>query len=137
DDYGHHPVEIKATLSAARKAYSGSIKVAFQPHRYTRTQLLFDDFAKAFNDADEVLVADVYAAGEERIKGADSAHLADAIRAYGHQNVRYVPDRTHMAALLARDARSGDVIISLGAGDINKILKAVSAEIHSQHRGDT
>lgn len=137
DDYGHHPVEIKATLSAARKAYSGRIRVAFQPHRYTRTQLLFDDFAKAFNDADEVLVADVYAAGEELIKGADSAHLADAIRAYGHQNVRYVPDRTQMAALLARDARSGDVIISLGAGDINKILKAVSAEIHSHDRGDT
>lgn len=136
DDYGHHPVEIKATLSAARKAYPGRVKVAFQPHRYTRTKLLFDDFATAFNDADEVLVADVYAAGEEPIAGADSAHLAEAIRAHGHHGVRYLPDRSQMAAQLARDTESGDVIISLGAGDINKILKAVGAAIHEQKQGE-
>ena len=132
DDYGHHPVEIRATLAAARRAYPGRVKVAFQPHRFTRTLLLFDDFARAFNDADEVLLADVYAAGEASIDGADSAHLSEAIRKHGHHNVRYVPDRDEMASLLAEEAQAGDVIISLGAGDINKILKSVGVRLRSQ-----
>ncbi len=129
DDYGHHPVEIRATLSAARRAYPGKVKVAFQPHRYTRTAHLFDDFARAFNDADEVLLCDVYAAGESPIAGADSSNLSEAIRKHGHHNVHYVPDREALATQLAAGARSGDVILSLGAGDINKILRLVSARL--------
>lgn len=131
DDYGHHPAEIRATLAAARRAYSGRVLVAFQPHRYTRTQLLFDDFSQAFNDADEVLLADVYAAGEAPIKGADSAHLAEAIRKHGHHAVSYVPDKLLLAQRLARAARSGDVVLTLGAGDINKILKNVGSELRA------
>lgn len=135
DDYGHHPVEIRATLAAARRAYPGRVKVAFQPHRYTRTAHLFDDFARAFNDADEVLLADVYAAGEASIPGADSAHLTEAIRKHGHHAVRYVPDRSEMVRALARGAQAGDVLISLGAGDINKILKPLAEEIRAKEAG--
>jgi UDP-N-acetylmuramate--alanine ligase len=131
DDYGHHPAEIRATLAAARRAYSGRVLVAFQPHRFTRTQLLFDDFAQAFNDADEVLLADVYAAGEAPIEGADSAHLAGAIRKHGHHAVTYVPDKATLAKRLAHAARPGDVVLTLGAGDINKILKDIGSEIRA------
>jgi UDP-N-acetylmuramate--alanine ligase len=131
DDYGHHPAEIRATLAAARRAYSGRVLVAFQPHRFTRTQLLFDDFAQAFNDADEVLLADVYAAGEAPIEGADSAHLADAIRKHGHHAANYVADKITLAKQLARAARPGDVVLTLGAGDINKILKNIGGEIRA------
>jgi UDP-N-acetylmuramate--alanine ligase len=122
DDYGHHPAEVRATLAAARRAYSGRVLVAFQPHRYSRTKALFQEFAQAFNDADEVLFADVYPAGEAPIPGADSAHLADAARRHGHHAASHVADRNELIASLARLAQPGDVVIALGAGDINKIL---------------
>jgi UDP-N-acetylmuramate--alanine ligase len=134
DDYGHHPAEIRATLAAARRAYKGRVLVAFQPHRYTRTQALFDDFARAFNDADEVLLADVYAAGEDPIEGADAEHLAAAIREHGHHSASYVSDRDEIAVQLAAAARRGDVVLTLGAGDINKVLKNVGANIRSARK---
>lgn len=129
DDYGHHPAEIRATLAAARRAYQGRVFVAFQPHRYTRTQTLFDEFARAFNEADEVILADVYAAGEEPIAGADAEHLCQAIREHGHHAASYEPERAVMARRLAELAQPGDVVLSLGAGDINKLLKLVEGEI--------
>jgi len=122
DDYGHHPAEVRATLAAARRAYPGRVLVAFQPHRYTRTKALFQDFAQAFNDADEVLFADVYPAGEAPIAGADSAHLAEAARLHGHHAARHVANRDELVRSLAELAEPGDVVIALGAGDINKIL---------------
>jgi UDP-N-acetylmuramate--alanine ligase len=134
DDYGHHPAEIRATLAAARRAFGGRVLVAFQPHRFTRTESLFDDFAQAFNDADEVLLADVYAAGEQPIAGADSSHLADAIRDHGHHSVAYVPDMAQMASRLAAAAKPGDIVLTLGAGDINKILKSVGSEIRGMEK---
>lgn len=133
DDYGHHPAEIRATLSAARRAYPGKVRVAFQPHRYSRTQSLFDEFAQAFNDADEVLLADVYAAGESPIEGADSPRLADAIRAHGHHQVSYVSDSEELAKRLAEGATKGDVILTLGAGDVNKLLKTVGMCVRANH----
>ncbi len=129
DDYGHHPAEIRATLAAARSAYSGRVLVAFQPHRYSRTKNLFEEFSQAFNDADEVLIADVYAAGEKPIEGADSPHLAMAIREHGHHHVAYEGDREKMATRLAQLAKKGDVILTLGAGDINRVLNSVNVEI--------
>jgi UDP-N-acetylmuramate--alanine ligase len=117
DDYGHHPAEVKATLLGAREAFQRRIVVAFQPHRYTRTRDLLPEFATAFNDADVVLLTDVYAAGEEPIPGADSAALYEAIRACGHRNVEYVP-RKDVARVLADRAREGDIVLTLGAGDI-------------------
>ncbi len=132
DDYGHHPAEIEATLSAARNAYDKRVLVAFQPHRYTRTESLWDDFTRAFNKADVVLVCDIYAAGEKPIPGIDSERLARAIAEHGHGAVRYVRDRAEVAAELARLARPGDVVIALGAGDVNKVLSPVAADIRAR-----
>jgi UDP-N-acetylmuramate--alanine ligase len=122
DDYGHHPAEIRATTAAARRAYQGRVLVAFQPHRYTRTELLFDDFTRAFNDADQVWVTDVYPAGERPIVGATGERLARGIAEHGHHAVRHVPDRSELVRSLAAEAQPGDVVIALGAGDINRIL---------------
>lgn len=119
DDYGHHPAEIEATLDAAQKGFDRRVVVAFQPHRYTRTQSLFDDFTRAFNKADLVLVTEVYAAGEKPIPGATGEALAEAIRAHGHHAVRYVADKRQVGQALLDEVRPGDLVIALGAGDIN------------------
>jgi UDP-N-acetylmuramate--alanine ligase len=132
DDYGHHPAEVEATLNAARRAYEGRILVAFQPHRYTRTENLFDEFTRAFNNADQLFLTDIYAAGEKPIPGITSQHLADAIAEHGHHSVKYAPDRAAMSAELSRVARPGDVVIALGAGDINKILSVVGSGLRAR-----
>jgi UDP-N-acetylmuramate--alanine ligase len=119
DDFGHHPAEVRATLQGARAGFPDRrVIVAFQPHRYSRTRDLFDDFACSFNEADRVIVCDVFAAGEAPIQGADAAHLADAIRGHGHRDVTHVPRRVDVARLLAGEVRAGDIVIALGAGDI-------------------
>jgi len=132
DDYGHHPAEVEATLNAARRAYDGRILVAFQPHRYSRTQNLFDEFTRAFNNADQLFLTDIYAAGEKPIPGITSQHLADAIAQHGHHSVKYAPDRAAMSAELSRSAKPGDVVIALGAGDINKILSVVGSGLRAR-----
>lgn len=131
DDYGHHPAEVRATLAAARRAYNGKVLVAFQPHRYTRTQHLFDDFARAFNDADSVFLTDIYAAGERPIEGISSKSLTDGIKSHGHHSASYVSDKEELAQKLAAVARPGDVVIALGAGDINRILGTVGTNIRA------
>src|SRR5512136_889176 len=93
DDYGHHPVEIKATLRAARTGWTRRIVGVFQPHRYTRTQTLFQDFLTAFYDADVLILTDIYAAGEDRIEGVEAKALFEGIRDYGHKNVSYFPEK--------------------------------------------
>ncbi len=135
DDYGHHPAEIRATLAAARGAFDQRVLVAFQPHRYTRTAHLFDDFSRAFNDADEVLLTDIYPAGESPIEGVTSERLAEAIRSHGHHSVDYLSDREELARQLATRARPGDVVITLGAGDINRVLSTVAADIRALGHG--
>jgi UDP-N-acetylmuramate--alanine ligase len=129
DDYGHHPQEIEPTLEAARRAYGRRLVVAFQPHRYSRTHHLFDELTRAFNRADVLLVTDVYAAGEAPIEGADSAHLAEAIRAHGHRDVTHVARREDLVATLVERCRPGDIVITLGAGSITRtgpeLLKAL------------
>lgn len=132
DDYGHHPAEVEATLAAARGAYGGRVIVAFQPHRYSRTELLFEEFTRAFNNADVLFLADIYAAGEKPVAGLDSDKLARAIHDHGHHAVRYLKDRAVMASEIARIAQPGDVVIALGAGDINKILPSVAAELQAR-----
>jgi len=121
DDYGHHPAEVQATLEAASRAYGRRIVVAFQPHRYTRTVHCFDELTRAFNRADVLLLADVYAAGEAPIAGASSQNLAEAIRAHGHRDVTWVGPRTDVATRLAERVEPGDVVITLGAGDITRV----------------
>jgi UDP-N-acetylmuramate--alanine ligase len=120
DDYGHHPAEIEATLEAAQRAFNRRLVVAFQPHRYSRTRDLFDDLARAFNRADVLLVTDVYAAGEAPIEGADSAHLVEAIRRHGHRDVAHVAARTGLVDAIHGRLEPGDVVVTLGAGDITR-----------------
>jgi UDP-N-acetylmuramate--alanine ligase len=120
DDYGHHPEEVKATLEAAVRAYGRRLVVAFQPHRYTRTHLLFDELTRAFNRADVLLVTDVYPAGEAPIPGADGARLARAIRAHGHRDVTHVPEGADLVAAILSRVEPGDVVITLGAGNITR-----------------
>jgi UDP-N-acetylmuramate--alanine ligase len=129
DDYGHHPAEVQATLQAARSAYSKRVVVAFQPHRYSRTAHLFDDFTRCFNQADVLFVTDIYAAGESPLPGVSSERLVEAIRGHGHHAVHYVSDRAQLAAELARVAEPGDVVIALGAGDINRVLPLVEQRL--------
>ena len=129
DDYGHHPAEIRATLAAARRAYTGRVVVVFQPHRYTRTLSLFDEFSRAFNDCDELLLVPVYPAGERPIVGASAERLTDAIATHGHHSVRYSEDLNAAADTLSGDMKAGDVIIALGAGDVNKVLKLVQERV--------
>jgi UDP-N-acetylmuramate--alanine ligase len=129
DDYAHHPVEIRAVLSAAREgvqgrdeegSLGGRVIAVMQPHRYTRLETLMDDFQNAFNDADIVFVTPVYAAGEEPIEGVDSTALADGLRARGHRMVKAVVDQKELAESLRDIAAEGDMIICMGAGDITK-----------------
>jgi UDP-N-acetylmuramate--alanine ligase len=127
DDYGHHPAEIEATLDAAQRGFDRRVVVAFQPHRYTRTRDLFADFTRAFNKADVLFVTDVYAAGEKPIEGATGKALADAVKVHGHHKVRYVADKKTMGAVLREEVRPGDLVIALGAGDINASVRELAA----------
>jgi UDP-N-acetylmuramate--alanine ligase len=120
DDYGHHPTEIKAVLAAAKQGWNRRLVVLFQPHRYTRTRDLIQEFAQAFGQADAVFVTDIYAAGEAPIAGVSGQKLADAIRAAGHPSVVCVEKRADLAATVQPTLQSGDLVVTLGAGDIWK-----------------
>jgi UDP-N-acetylmuramate--alanine ligase len=121
DDYGHHPTEIKATLSAARiGAPNRRIVVLFQPHRYSRTNDLMDEFASAFNNADVLLVTDIYAASETPIEGVNAEILTGRIKSYGHKNAEYIGDLGGSAEKLAGIVREGDLVITLGAGSVHR-----------------
>jgi UDP-N-acetylmuramate--alanine ligase len=119
DDYGHHPTEIRATLETLRTA-AGSRRtvVLFQPHRYTRTQMLWDEFCHAFHLADVLLVTDVYAAGEEAVAGVTAEGLAGAIAGRGHRHASYAGDLKSATERLVEEAREGDVVLTLGAGSV-------------------
>jgi UDP-N-acetylmuramate--alanine ligase len=129
DDYGHHPAEIEATLDGAQRGFDRRVVVAFQPHRYTRTRDLFAEFTRAFNKADLVIVTEVYPAGERPIEGATGKALADAIRAHGHHNVRYVADKNDVEPALSEEVMPGDLVIALGAGDINASARRLAARL--------
>ena len=121
DDYGHHPAEIRATLSGARASFPHRrIVCAFQPHRYTRTRDLLGEFATAFNDADSLILTDIYPAGEEAIPGVSGAKLYEAVRACGHRDASFA-GRGELAKKLRQKAREGDLVITLGAGDITHV----------------
>lgn len=129
DDYGHHPVEIRAVLQAAREASSGRVIAVKQPHRYTRLENLFAEFCGCFNDADLVLVAPVYPAGEKAIEGVDSQALVAGMKAAGHRHARAIAGPGEIAAIVAAEAKPGDYVIFLGAGDITKWAYALPEEL--------
>ena len=129
DDYGHHPVEIKAVLKAARDSTKGRVIAIAQPHRFTRLHDLFDDFSACFNDADTVVVTPVYAAGEDPIDGINSEKLTQRIRSGGHRDARYVSEPSAIAPLVRDLAKSGDFVVFLGAGSITQWAYALPKEL--------
>jgi UDP-N-acetylmuramate--alanine ligase len=121
DDYGHHPTEIKATLAAAKQGWSERrLVVLFQPHRYTRTRDLLDEFSQAFKDADHLFLTEIYAASEQPIPGVSGAKLAEVIRAAGHPSVTFVERKDQLVDQVLPQLKRGDLVITLGAGDIWK-----------------
>ncbi len=129
DDYGHHPVEIAAVLKAARQACSGNVIAVVQPHRYTRLASLFDQFCTCFNDADTVIVADVYGAGEAPIEGIDRDALVRGLQEHGHRRALALTDSKALAPLIAELAEDGDMVICLGAGNITAWAHALPREL--------
>jgi UDP-N-acetylmuramate--alanine ligase len=120
DDYGHHPVEIRAVLSAAREGANGRVIAVVQPHRYSRLATLMSEFQSAFNEADIVYVTPVYAAGEAPMEGVDAEALVSGLKQRGHHSAQVISDPAGLARALAEVARENDVVICLGAGDITK-----------------
>ena len=137
DDYGHHPAEIRATLDAARGCKFNRLLVLFQPHRYTRTQHLWDEFCRAFNQADVLVLADIYPASESPIPGVTSEAVANSIRGAGHKNVHYARSLQEGIDVLLKQARPGDAILTIGAGNVsrasNDFITLLSAEYPAQH----
>ncbi len=129
DDYAHHPVEIASVLKAARESATGKVIAIKQPHRYTRLESLFEDFCSCFNDADTVLVAPVYEAGEKPIEGINSTTLVEGLRSAGHRDARTIEGPADIAPLVAELAGEGDIIIFLGAGDITKWAYTLPGEL--------
>jgi UDP-N-acetylmuramate--alanine ligase len=131
DDYAHHPVEIRAVLSAAREGAKGRVIAVCQPHRYSRLGDLMDGFASCFNDADIVYVAPVYAAGEAPIEGVSAADLVREIRQRGHHAAKEITDANELAHIIAEEARADDIVVCLGAGDITKWAAGLAAAVEA------
>jgi len=131
DDYGHHPVEIRAVLSAAREGVENRVIAVVQPHRYTRLANLMEEFQQAFNDADMVLVAPVYPAGEAPIEGVDAHALVEGLKRRGHRSAATVADAAALAETLAAAAQPGDMVVCLGAGDITKWAAGLAGAIEA------
>jgi UDP-N-acetylmuramate--alanine ligase len=129
DDYGHHPVEIAAVLSAARQAAGKNVVAVFQPHRYSRVQSLFDEFCRCFNDADTVVVADIYAAGETRIEGIDRDALIEGLLARGHRHAVALDHPERLPALIRSLTQPGDLVVCLGAGSITQWANALPHDL--------
>ena len=135
DDYGHHPVEIRAVLQTARARAKGRVIAVVQPHRYTRLAGLFDDFCACFHDADAVLVAPVYAAGEAPIEGASREALVEGVRRRGHRDVRAIDGLDDLVPLVAEIARPGDLVVCLGAGSITQWANALPGRLAAAEKG--
>jgi UDP-N-acetylmuramate--alanine ligase len=129
DDYGHHPVEIAAVLRAARESTNGKIVAVVQPHRYTRLQSLFEEFCTCFNDADAVVVAEVYPAGEPPIPGIDRDNFVIGLRAHGHREVIPLQKSSDLAGVVKSLAGRGDLVVCLGAGNITQWAYALPGEL--------
>ncbi|HMK88928.1 MAG TPA: UDP-N-acetylmuramate--L-alanine ligase [Methylocystis sp.] len=132
DDYGHHPVEIAAVLRAARASTKGKVIAVAQPHRYTRLQSLFDQFATCFNDADAVIVAPVYPAGEQKIDGVDHDALVASIKAHGHRRALAMPSPEVLPAMIKDIAAPGDYVVFLGAGNITQWAYALPEQLEQK-----
>ena len=132
DDYGHHPVEIAAVLKAARQVVGqGRVIAVVQPHRYTRLRDLMTEFSSCFHDADTVIVADVYSAGEQLIEGVSKADLVEGLHRFGHRNAIALDTPAHLASVVAAEAKPGDLVVCLGAGDITQWAYALPGQLEA------
>jgi UDP-N-acetylmuramate--alanine ligase len=131
DDYGHHPVEIASVLKAARTVTKGRVIAVVQPHRFTRVRDLFQEFCRCFNDADVVIVADVYPAGEAPIEGVGRDALVEGLKRHGHRHVLALDKPADLAAVVAAEAKDGDLVVCLGAGDITQWAHALPAQLEA------
>jgi UDP-N-acetylmuramate--alanine ligase len=134
DDYGHHPTEVRATLAAARQCGFRKIHVVFQPHRYTRTQLLMDEFANAFHDADTLFILDIYAASEPPIEGITGQALAQHIQDTGEQEARYAPSFAEAVEAAVAQAQEGDMILTLGAGSVSQLGPMILEKLQAKEK---
>jgi UDP-N-acetylmuramate--alanine ligase len=125
DDYGHHPVEVAATIQAIRESFGRPLTVVFQPHRFSRTRDLMEDFLTCFEGADRLVLTEIYAAGEEPIAGMSGKKLYNALKRRGHLDVEFVADKEAIADRLSRRLKAGDVVLTLGAGDIHRVGEAI------------
>jgi len=131
DDYGHHPTEIRATLAAAKSCCRGRMHVLFQPHRYSRTLHLLDDFARAFHQADRVVLLDIYAASEKPLKGVTSEALAERMRQFGHRGVEYAGSNDAGVETIVRSVAPGDMILTLGAGSVSQLADKILERLNA------
>jgi UDP-N-acetylmuramate--alanine ligase len=125
DDYGHHPTEVKATLAAAKLTPYRSVHVLFQPHRYSRTKHLMEEFGTAFHQADRLYLLDIYAASEPKIEGVNSDALLEKVRAYGHRSAEYVGTIDEGVTAIAAAVEPGDLVITLGAGNVSAAAEKI------------
>ena len=132
DDYGHHPTEIRASLATAKEAFGRRTVVVFQPHRYSRVKELFDEFCRAFHQADLLLVTEIYAAGEVPLPDVTGQRLADGIKEHGHRDVRFVEDMQTIPHILKDQAREGDLIMTLGAGSVTSLSDELAEMIRER-----
>jgi UDP-N-acetylmuramate--alanine ligase len=132
DDYGHHPTEIARTLEAARDHFGRRLRVVFQPHRYSRTQLLLEEFGAAFDAASDLIIAPIYPAGEKPIPGIHAGLIADRVAARGCTPVRLIESRDEIESILLEEAREGDLILTLGAGDLNRLAEQLVTRLREK-----
>ena len=135
DDYGHHPTEIRATLAATKIGSGGRrIVVLFQPHRYTRTHDLMQEFARSFNNADVLFITDIYAASEDPIEDVTAETLTAAIKRFGHKDARYIGALENAAPALRDHVQSGDLVLTLGAGTVNRVSEQLLGLLSEQNQ---
>jgi UDP-N-acetylmuramate--alanine ligase len=132
DDYGHHPTEIRATLATAKEAFGRRTVVVFQPHRFSRVKQLFDEFCRAFHQADLLLVTEIYAAGEDPLPNVTGQRLADGIKVHGHRDVRFVKDMQAIPGILKDQIREGDLVMTLGAGSVTSLADELAEMIRER-----
>jgi UDP-N-acetylmuramate--alanine ligase len=131
DDYGHHPTEIRATLAAARACRLARVHVLFQPHRYSRTEALMDEFARSFHQADSVFVLDIYGASEPPVQGVTAQALVERLRTFGHRNAHYADSMETGIAIVTAAAQAGDAILTLGAGSVSQAAERIVERLRS------
>jgi UDP-N-acetylmuramate--alanine ligase len=134
DDYGHHPTEIRATLATAKEAFGRRTVVVFQPHRYTRVRDLFEEFCRAFHQADVLLVTEIFAAGEDPLSDVSGKRLQEGIERHGHRHVRYVEDLDEALAVVKGELQEGDLVMTLGAGSVTGLSDRLAEVVRERAR---